>query len=218
VSATASTQVRAGRVVTVVVLDPHPTYAHGLAALLASVTVDIRVTGVACTPEDGEDVLASCRPEVVVLGVGASGSEDTGLRRLLRQVSGGTKVLVLIDGDPAGAALEWLRLGVDGYLGKDAGVDQLVSALRVISTGGVVVARPALDSALAAHPVPTPLLREEEQQLLHLVLDGLSNAQIARRIAVSESTLKRTLHRLVEKLHARDRTHAALLAQQRGLL
>lgn len=214
----ASSPSTAGQHITVAVLDPQPTYAYGLSALLTSVTVDIRVTGVATSTETGREMLAARCPQVVMLGVAAAGNNEAAMLRTIRLSCPESRVLVLAADDLSVDAAVWLRLGVHGYLGKDAGVEQLVSAVRVISTGGVVVARSALEHALDAHAEPGHTLDSEEQRLLRLVLEGLTNVEIAARLAVSTSTLKRMVHRLVKRLRARDRMHAALLAQQRGLL
>lgn len=206
------------RPITVAVVDPQPTYAHGLSALLTSVTVDIKVVGVACTSQAADQVMQQRCPEIVVLGVGGAHAEGRALLGVVRRRCSQTRVLVLCAEHPGRQAVDWLRSGVQGFLGKDAEVNLLISTLRVVHTGGVVVARSAWEAALAVGTTPTPALSAQEQELLRLVLEGLTNAEISRRLAVSESTLKRALHRLVHRLHARDRNHAALLAQQQGLL
>lgn len=114
----------------------------------------------------------------------------------------------------AGYLRRALELNVLGYLLKDAPAQRLAQAVRQIAAGGRVV-DPEL--ALAAWDGPNPL-SEREREVLRLARDGLSNAQIARRLRLAQGTVKNYLSEAMQKLHAQNRVHAARIPAEKGWL
>jgi DNA-binding NarL/FixJ family response regulator len=139
------------------------------------------------------------------------------------------RVLVLTTIDLDEYVVEALRAGASGFLLKDVPAEDLVDAIRVVATGEAVVApsvmRRLLDqfaSRLPAANAPTPAslanLTERERQVLKLVARGLSNAEIAAELVVSETTVKTHVGNLLTKLGVRDRVQAAVYAYESGLV
>ncbi len=139
------------------------------------------------------------------------------------------KVLVLTTFDLDEYVYEALRAGASGFLLKDASAEQLAEAVRVVAAGDALLA-PGVTRRLIAEfsrldPRPrTPLrqkadgLTERETEVLALIAQGLSNAEIAVRLVVAEQTVKTHVGRILVKLGLRDRTQAAVFAYESGLV
>jgi DNA-binding NarL/FixJ family response regulator len=159
---------------------------------------------------------------------GTDGIEAT--RRIVA-AGGGARVLILTTFDLDEYAFSALRAGASGFLLKDAPPDDLLSGIRAVATGDAVVApsvtRRLLDAY--AHRLPddrAPATRaarldpltEREREVLLAVARGLSNAEIAGRLVVSEATVKTHVGRILTKLGLRDRIQAVILAYETGLV
>ncbi|MFF3151482.1 LuxR C-terminal-related transcriptional regulator, partial [Streptomyces sp. NPDC057927] len=139
------------------------------------------------------------------------------------------KVLVLTTFDLDEYVYEALRAGASGFLLKDASADQLAEAVRVVAAGDALLA-PGITRRLIAEfsrldSTPrAPLkqrvgeLTERETEVLALIAQGLSNAEIAERLVVAEQTVKTHVGRILVKLGLRDRTQAAVFAYESGLV
>ena len=138
-------------------------------------------------------------------------------------------MLVLTTYDLDEYVVESLRAGASGFLLKDVPADDLVDAVRVVHRGEAVVAprvtRRLLDrfarqlpATTTAPPTPLPTLTEREHQVLLLVARGLSNAEIAAELVLSETTVKTHVSNVLMKLGLRDRVQAVVLAYERGLV
>jgi len=145
---------------------------------------------------------------------------------------GGVRVLILTTFNLDEYVVEALRAGASGFLLKDVPAAELVSAIRVVAAGDAVVA-PAVTRRLldrfahrlpgaeeATRPAPLPLeaLTERELGVLRLVARGLSNAEIAAELVVTETTVKTHVHHLLTKLGMRDRVQLVVLAYEAGLV
>lgn len=115
-----------------------------------------------------------------------------------------------------------LRAGARGCLLKGASGEEIVNAIRTVHAGGshleAGVAARVLDDLGGASPAVGPSLTEREQEVLRLLVEGRLNKQIAVSLGISERTVKFHVHSICEKLGARNRTEAASLAHQRGLV
>jgi DNA-binding NarL/FixJ family response regulator len=141
----------------------------------------------------------------------------------------GTKVLVLTTFDLDEYVYEALRAGASGFLLKDASADRLAEAVRVVAAGDALLA-PGVTRRLIAefsrmdNRPRSPLkkrvgeLTERETEVLALIAQGLSNAEIAERLVVAEQTVKSHVSRILTKLGLRDRTQAAVFAYECGLV
>jgi DNA-binding NarL/FixJ family response regulator len=216
--------------VRIVVADDHQVVRAGFAGLLDTQD-DFTVVG---TAADGAEAISVCRdqrPDVVLMDVrmpGMDGIEAT--RQLAGSGAGAPRVLMLTTFDLDEYVYDALRAGASGFLLKDVTAERLFDAVRVIAAGDALLA-PAvtrrLISEFALRPEPTTpspaapglaVLTPRETQVLRLVAEGLSNAEIATRLVVTDETVKTHVSRVLSKLGLRDRTQAVVAAYESGLV
>ncbi|MGN6242638.1 MAG: response regulator [Motilibacteraceae bacterium] len=222
----------AGAPVRVLLVDDQPLLRTGFRMILES-EPDLLVVGEAADGEQAVELTRALLPDVVLMDVRMprlDGVEAT--RRITSApVAAATpRVLVLTTFDLDEYVVQALRAGASGFLLKDVPADDLVSAIRVIAAGDAVVApsitRRLLDRFASRLPsendAPTPellaQLTERELDVLRLVARGMSNAEIAQELQVSETTVKTHVGHLLTKLSLRDRVQAAVLAYETGLV
>lgn len=214
----------------VLIADDQVMVRQGFTVLL-NAEPDIEVVGQAVDGADAIAQVAELAPDVVLMDIrmpGVGGIEAT--RRLTEPVGATVKVLVLTTFDLDEYVYEALRAGASGFLLKDASADELAHAVRVVAAGDALLA-PNITKRLigefsrvtAAAP-RAPLrdrvgdLTERETEVLTLIAQGLSNAEIAARLVVAEQTVKTHVSRILFKLGLRDRTQAAVFAYETGLV
>ncbi len=209
----------------VLLVDDEPLIRSGLRAIIDA-EADLAVVGEA---DDGAAVtplVRRLRPDVVLMDVrmpGVDGIEAT--RRLLANVDDPPRVLVLTTFENDDYVFDALRAGAQGFLLKRARPDDVVRAIRLLATGDSLLF-PAAIRELAAHhaPVDAPAgladagLTDREAEVLLLIANGLSNAEIAAQLIVSPETVKTHVARVLAKLDARDRTQAVIRAYQSGFI
>ncbi|AKH81616.1 LuxR family transcriptional regulator [Streptomyces sp. CNQ-509] len=190
----------------------------------------IEVVGQAVDGADAVAKTAELRPDVVLMDIrmpGLGGIEAT--RRLTEPPSAAVRVLILTTFDLDEYVYEALRAGASGFLLKDASAAELAHAVRVVATGDALLApavtrRLITEFARLTRTPRTPLkdrvggLTERETEVLSLIAQGLSNAEIAERLVVAEQTVKTHVGRILTKLSLRDRTQAAVFAYETGLI
>jgi DNA-binding NarL/FixJ family response regulator len=215
--------------VKVVIADDQPLMRTGFRMILHA-TDDIRVVGEASDGAQATAEAARLRPDVVLMDIRMPGTDGIeGTRRIVAH-SPATRVLILTTFDLDEYAFTALRAGASGFLLKDVPPDQLVDAIRAIASGDAVVSpritRQLLDR-YAQHlpegdvPPRHPLLEkltEREGEVLQCLAQGLSNAEIATRLVLSEKTVKTHVTRILAKLDLRDRVQAVVLAYRSGLV
>jgi DNA-binding NarL/FixJ family response regulator len=200
----------------IVLVDDHPMFLRGLRGLLESVP-DTVVVGEAASGEEAVRLATEHRPDVVLMDLnlpGVSGVEAT--RRVLR-VSPETAVLVVTMIEDDDAIVAAMDAGAHGYVLKGAGQEELLAAVRAVSSGAAVFGRDLAARVLdtvrqgtRAGPPPVPGLSERENEVLRLLADGLDNAAIARRLGLSVKTVQNHVSRVLGKLEARTRVEVAL--------
>jgi DNA-binding NarL/FixJ family response regulator len=210
--------------VRVVLADDHPMFRYGLAAILAS-AVEIEVVGEA---DDGQQLVALVErelPDVVLTDLAMPGLDGaTATSRILhRHPEIGVLVLTMHEDDEALFAA--LRAGVRGYLLKDADRDDIVRAVLAIAAGeavyGAAVARRIVDFFTGAQQRYAaqvfPELTGREREVLNLVATGFGNHQIARRLVLSEKTVRNHVASILTKLQAPNRAAAVAKARDAGI-
>ena len=213
----------------VMIADDQMMVRQGFTVLL-NAEPDIEVVGQAVNGRDAVDRAAELDPDVVLMDIRMPELGGIDATRILTERPGATvKVLVLTTFDLDEYVYEALRAGASGFLLKDASADELAQAVRVVAGGDALLA-PNITKRLIAEfsrvsgtaraPVRDRVadLTERETQVLTLVAQGLSNAEIAVELVVAEQTVKTHVSRILQKLTLRDRTQAAVFAYESGLI
>jgi DNA-binding NarL/FixJ family response regulator len=185
-------------------------------------TGTIEVVGEAGDDEQAIRVADAVEPDVVLMDIQMprlDGIEAT--RRMPRR-----KVLILTTFGLDDYIVDALRAGASGFLLKDARPQELVGAVRAVAAGDAVLSAPVTRRLLdqVAHRLPAAVTRipdgltEREHEVWRLLAGGLSNAEIATALTVSEATVKTHVSNLLGKLGLRDRVQAVILAYESGLV
>ncbi|RKT51733.1 response regulator [Saccharothrix australiensis] len=188
---------------------------------------DIDVVGEAGDGLDAVHMSASLRPDVVLMDVRMPVLDGVEATKRITE-AGTAKVLVMTTFDMDEYALSALRNGASGFLLKDTPPGDLVSALRAVASGDAVVS-PSVTKRLLSRFLGEgggelrdasvlEALTEREREVLVLIAKGLSNTEIARKLFLSEATVKTHVGRILAKLELRDRVQAVVLAYETGLV
>ncbi|HEX8582440.1 MAG TPA: response regulator transcription factor [Acidimicrobiales bacterium] len=216
-----------GERIRVLVCDDHALFRRGLTMVLEGED-DIDVVGEA---QDGEAAVALAEevaPDVVLMDVRmpkVSGIEAT--RRIAEAVPS-TRILMLTVSDEEEDLYEAIKAGATGYLLKEISIEEVAGAVRSV-VGGQSLIPPSMASKLLTEfsnlarqaeerQQLAPRLTEREMEVLRLVAQGLSNRDIANRLAIAENTVKNHVRNILEKLHLRTRMEAVIYAVREKLL
>lgn len=211
--------------VRVVLADDQHLVRTGLRMILQA-EADIEVVGEAANGAEAVEVCRQCHPDVVLMDVRMPEVDGIEATRTLTASDDAPKILVLTTFDLDDVVYDALRAGASGFLLKDAPEERLTTAIRVVAEGGSLFA-PSVTRRLIAEfsqrapSAPRPelgSLTERETQVLVQVARGLSNAEIAAALFVTENTVKTHVARLLMKLGLRDRVQAVVLAYESGLV
>jgi DNA-binding NarL/FixJ family response regulator len=186
----------------------------------------VDVVGEAGHGLEAVELARALEPDVVLMDLRMPELDGIEATRRIVDGAGGPRVLVLTTFDLDEYVYEALRAGASGFLLKDAPEEQLVAGIKVVADGGSLFA-PAVTKRLierfagtapAQTPAVLPDLTPRELEVLRLVARGLANAEIASELVVSEHTAKTHVAHILQKLDARDRVQAVVLAYESGLV
>ena len=202
--------------ITVLIADDHPVVRQGLQVLL-SVQDDIEVVGEAADGGQALALAAQLDPDVILLDLKLPVMDGIAVLRELRGSGLRTRALVLTSAADRGLVPLAVQAGAAGFLYKDVDPEALIRALRSVHDGNTLLAPEAAGSLLrpgTADPAVRGIgaLTGREREVLAQIADGRSNREIARRLGVSEKTVKTHVSSVLAKLGVADRTQAALLA------
>ncbi len=212
----------------ILVVDDQRLMRDGLRTLL-ELEPDLDVVGEAGDGQAAITAYAECTPDVVLMDVRMPVMDGVEATRRIRQTWPEARVIILTTFDDDEYVFEGLRAGAQGYLLKAVSSGELADAIRTVAAGGALIdpsvtrkvvaefARLGAPTRPSASGLPEPL-SDRELDVLRLVAEGLSNREIAERLYLAEGTVKNYGTNLLGKIGARDRTQAALWAQQLGLL
>lgn len=205
----------------IAIADDHPLFRYGVRTLLDT-TTDIEVVGEAGDAEEALALAVRDEPDVMLLDVrmpGISGLEA--MRRILASRPG-IRILILSMFEDDASVFTAMRNGAMGYLLKDASQEVLLRAIRAAAAGEAIfspgIAARMMDYFAAARPAAAeeafPELGSREREVLYLMAEGSSNADIARRLGISGKTVANYVTNILNKLHAADRLDAVRMAKE----
>lgn len=208
----------------VLVVDDHPLYREGLVGAIDTMPGN-EVVGEAGTGAEAVDLAARLEPDVVVMDLHMPGMNGVDATRAITGAQPAIAVLVLtmLEGDDSVFAA--VRAGAKGYLLKGADRAEIARALDAVAHGEVVFSSSIAERVLGffaggrqrASAEPFPELTEREREVLDLVARGLTNAEIARRLVVSDKTVRNHVSNVFAKLHVAGRAEAVARARDAGL-
>jgi DNA-binding NarL/FixJ family response regulator len=208
----------------VLICDDQDLVCEGLRGILGT-DPDLKVVGVANDGVQALEMIPTCQPDLVLMDLKMPIMNGMQATRQIRQQYPQIQILVLTTYDADEWVFDAIRAGARGYLLKDTPRARLIAAIKEAAAGKTPV-DPGVAGKLFAHvtqqiAVPdttiTSLLSEREKEVLGLLAKGLSNAEIAARIYLSEGTVRNYVSSIFEKLGVEDRTQAAVLAIRCGL-
>jgi DNA-binding NarL/FixJ family response regulator len=202
----------------VLIVDDHAMIRLGLRSMLDGID-DIEVVGEAADGEQGLAAALELAPSVVLTDLRMPGLDGVGFTAALRKQLPSARVLVVTTYETDTDIVRAVEAGASGYLLKDTPQADLIKAIHAASRGETVLA-PSVAATLMAHlraPIPDALT-PRELDVLRAVADGLTNADIGKRLFIGESTVKTHLLRVFIKLGVDDRTAAVTVAMKRGVL
>jgi DNA-binding NarL/FixJ family response regulator len=212
----------ADEAIRVLIVDDHAVVRRGLHDLLAGAP-GIEVVGEAADGAEALTIVREVQPDVVLMDLQMAGVDGVDATRLLQHEAHVPQVLVLTSFSDRERIVAALDAGAVGYLLKDADPDDVIAGVRAVGRGeSPLDPKAARELLLARTDVSAgppagsqPKLTPREVEVLRLVRSGLANKQIARRLDISERTVKAHLTSIFQRLGVSDRTQAALWAQRR---
>jgi len=211
----------------ILLVDDHVLFRKGVAALLAS-RPDIQVIGEANDGLEAIEVARSTFPDVILMDIGMPNCNGLEATRRIKREMPHIQIVMLTVSDDDQHLFEAIKCGAHGYLLKDLEPHQLYSMIESISRGeaplsGAIAAKilkeftqPSQDSN--QDPEIIDALTEREINILELVVEGMTNKEIASSLVISENTVKIHLRNILEKLHLQNRIQAAVYAVRQGLV
>lgn len=204
--------------ITLVIADDHKVVRTGLEQLIETFD-DVQLLGAGSNGEEAVSLCTAMRPDVALLDLAMPEVDGIEATRRIRAEAPDTRVVVFTSFSDRERILQAIEAGAIGYLLKDADPDELHRGILAAARGESPLAPKAAAEVLAARTTaPSAELSDREREVLVLVAGGLANKQVARRLGISEKTVKGHLTRVFQTIGVTDRTQAALWAERNGLL
>jgi two-component system NarL family response regulator len=212
----------------VLIADDHEVFRHGLEQALAG-EPDIDIVGIATDGLGAAEQAVALTPDVVLMDVRMPVLTGVEATTRIRTERPDVKVMILSGSDDEQDLFAAVRAGASGYLLKEVSIEDLADAVRAVHRGEGLVA-PSLVGKLLQEftamsrrvaddePGGVPKLTDREREVLRLVARGMSNKEIAAELVIAENTVKNHVRNILEKLHLRSRTEAAMYAVREKLV
>ena len=210
----------------IVLVDDQMLFRKGVRALLEE-QPDMEVVGEASDGLEGADLVAALEPDVVLMDINMPVCDGVEATRLIKAERPETKIVIITVSDEDEELFAAIKGGAEGYLLKDLRPDELFEMIRGVMRGETPISAAVAGKLLRefrTRPWNEPgqsgdrSLTSRELEVLQLVTDGLSNAEIAQKLFIVEGTVKNHLHNILEKLHLENRLQAATYALREGLV
>lgn len=189
----------------VMLADDHGILREGVRSILQR-DEELEVVAEAGESNEVVEIVATAKPDVLVLDLVMPGLEGLEVFRLVREQSPETKILVFSGYMSDELIVQCLQAGAKGYLAKTAKSSDLVGAIKVVNSGGVWAEQRMMAKALDKSPTVT----KRELDIIRLVSEGLRNKEIADKLGISEKTVKAHMHSVFKKLNVEHRLQVAL--------
>lgn len=219
----------------VLLVEDHTMTRLGLSLVLAKAE-NIELIGEAEDGKQGVEKAKELLPDVILMDIGLPFIDGIEATRLVKDSGLGAKILIFTSRDSEDDVFSALAAGADGYIMKGASETQMISAITAVNEGTAwldpAIARLVLSNVqrqqVPANKTATDVsvksnkntfgLTERELEVLALIVEGLSNPQIAERLVITRATAKAHVHSILQKLYVADRTQAAVYAMREGLV
>jgi NarL family two-component system response regulator LiaR len=209
-----------GELIKVLIVDDHTIVREGLVTLLEAYP-DLSLVGQAADGERAVQLCASAQPDVVLMDLMMPRMDGVAATRAILQDHPGVRILALTSFVEDAMVQRALEAGAAGYLLKNISAQELAAAIRAAAAGASPLAPEATRILMEAATAPPALghdLTAREREILSYLVQGLSNAEIARRLSIRPSTVKNHISSIMSKLGAASRTEAATLAIRHRLV
>jgi len=215
-----------GEPIRVAVVDDQELFRRGLTMLLG-VEEDIDVVGEAGDGIAATELAATAVPDVILMDVRMPKRSGIEACVAIKEAAPTARIIMLTVSDEEADLYDAVKNGASGYLLKDSSIDEVAQAIRVVADGQSLIspsmAIKLLDefkqmSRSDRQQVPTPKLTDRELEVLKLVAQGLNNREIAKRLFISENTVKNHVRNILEKLQLHSRMEAVMYAVREKLL
>jgi DNA-binding NarL/FixJ family response regulator len=205
-------------VIRVLIADDHGVLRDGLGRVIAA-QGDLELVGSAANGREAAEICRTTKPDVVLMDLEMPVLDGIEATRIILAEAPGTAVLVLTSFSDLKRITGALDAGAVGYLLKDASAEDVVRGIRAAAAGGSPLDPRAARALLEAKTAPDPLegVSPREREVLALLLEGLPNKLIARRLAISEKTVKSHLTSIFRQIGVTDRVQAIIWAEREGL-
>ncbi len=204
----------------IIIVDDHPVIRSGLKYSLLAFD-DIEVIGEAGSGEEALSLCGQTRPDVILMDLLMPGMDGGATTQAIKEQHPEIQVIALTSFQHKGLMQKVIQAGAIGFLLKNVSIDELAEAIRAAHAGRLTLA-PEAAQMLLEPPEPTEnlgaTLTERQREVLALVVEGLSNGEIAERLVISLSTARHHVSEILTKLGATNRAEAAALAVQHHLV
>jgi len=200
----------------VLLAEDHEVVRDGLAAII-DYQADMTVVGHACNGEEAVERFAELQPDITLMDLRMPGMGGAPAIEAIRKKFGDARIIVLTTYDGDENIYRALKAGARGYLLKDSGKDDLLSAIRAVHEGRSYVP-PEIATRLVTRTQSGAPLTTREIEVLQLIAEGKSNKEIGAALFISEGTVKTHVNSIHEKLSVSDRTEAVIVALKRGII